>query len=404
VHPWLRSPSPPSTIQETLACDSPSVVSKYRHGGVPSGWRSHGSRIPWPPDGAQVKQTPKFAAKCLLLLAVVLILAGITYEQVGERLDRKRFPQVGRSVDIGGRSLNIYCSGSGGPAVILDTGGSAPGYENSPLQMQIAEFAQACWFDRAGLGWSDPSPMEQTSAAIAEDLHALLHAAAVPPPYVLVGASFSGFHVRVFAGKYRPEVGGVVLVDSAHEDQYGYEPRATLAPVHRLPKPIRSLLCLAVPLGARVGIVRLLSHRSQPFGNPLPGFTAEQEATLQGLEAQPKSIAAGAVCHFEEKNPAQARAAGGLGDLPLLVLTAGQPLRTGESETDKELVAFHEMWVHQLQPQLARLSTRGRQIIVENSGHSIDRDEVSKAIRKVVMQVRERSGRVNLAELAGASS
>jgi hypothetical protein len=59
-----------------------------------------------------------------------LVLAGITYEQIGERRDRTRFPQVGRSVDIGGHSLNIYCSGSGGPAVILGSGGSAPGCEN----------------------------------------------------------------------------------------------------------------------------------------------------------------------------------------------------------------------------------------------------------------------------------
>jgi len=93
------------------------------------------------------------------------------------------------------------------------------------LQGQIAQFSRACWFDRAGLGWSDPSLVEQTSAAIAEDLHALLHGSGVAPPYVLVGASFSGLNVRVFSGKYPAEVAGVVLVDSAHEDQARYEPR-----------------------------------------------------------------------------------------------------------------------------------------------------------------------------------
>jgi hypothetical protein len=58
-------------------------------------------------------------SKCFLLLLVVLILAGIAYEQIGEWQDHKRLPQDGRSVDIGGRSLNIDCSGEGGPAVIL---------------------------------------------------------------------------------------------------------------------------------------------------------------------------------------------------------------------------------------------------------------------------------------------
>jgi len=336
------------------------------------------------------KQRVRFVSKCLFLLVAVLIFAGIAYEQIGERLDRKRFPQVGRSVDIGGRSLNIYCSGEGGPVVILDTGGSAPGYENLLLQRRVAQFTRACWFDRAGLGWSDPSPVEQNNAAIAEDLHALLHAAGVAPPYVLVGVSFSGFNVRVFAGKYPVEVAGVVLVDSAHEDQYRYEPRVTLAPVNRLPRQIRNVLCECVPLAARVGLVRFLLQRSGPRRDAPPGFTADQAATLHGLELQTKSFVAGTVCNFEEKVSMQMRAAGNLGDRSLIVLTAGQPLRVGEPEADKELVAFHEMWVHQFQAQLARLSTRGQQVIVENSGHAIGPEAVLQAIREVGMQIREK--------------
>jgi pimeloyl-ACP methyl ester carboxylesterase len=336
----------------------------------------------------RIRQRIRFVSKGLLSLLVVLVLAGIAYEQWGERKDRERFPQVGRSVDIGGRALNIYCSGEAGPAVILDTGGSAPGYNNLLFQRQVAQFTRACWFDRAGLGWSDPSPVEQTSAAIAEDLHALLHAAGVPPPYVLVGSSFSGFNVRVFAGKYPSEVAGAVLVDSAHEDQYRYEPRVTLAPFNRLPRPIRNLLCACVPMAARIGLVRLLLKTSGLPRNTPEGFTAEQAATFQGLEVQPKSFVAAAVCNFEEKVSAQMRAAGNLGDRPLIVLTAGQPLQVGDPEADKELVAFHEIWVHQFQAQLAQLSTRGRQVIVEHSNHAIDPDKVLKAIHEVVTEIR----------------
>ena len=73
----------------------------------------------------------------------------------------------------------------------------------------------------------------------------------------------------------------------------------------------------------------------------------------------------------------------------MIVLTGGQPFRTGDPEADKELVAFHEMWVHQFQAQLARLSTRGQQVIVENSGHAIDPEAVLPAIREVVTQIRE---------------
>jgi pimeloyl-ACP methyl ester carboxylesterase len=348
----------------------------------------------------RLKQKIRFISKCLFVLLVVLILAGITYEQIGERLDRKRFPQVGRSVDIGGRSLNIYCSGEGGPAVILDTGGSAPGYENLLLQKKIAQFTSACWFDRAGLGWSDPSPVEQTSAAIADDLHALLHAAGVSPPYVLVGASFSGFNVRVFAGKYPAEVAGAVLEDAAHEDQYRYEPRAIQAPADRLPPAIRSLLCAALPLAARIGMVRFLLQRTAPPLRASPaGFTAGQTAIRRGLELQTKSFLVGASCNVLQKTLAQVRAAGNFGDRPLIVLTAGKPITFGDPEVDKELIAFHDIWVHQLQPQLAHLSTRGRQVILENSSHGFwsaasdleppgSEPPAVAAIREVVLEIR----------------
>jgi pimeloyl-ACP methyl ester carboxylesterase len=328
---------------------------------------------------------------CSLIAIVLTIVAGIVYEQVGASRDRKRFPQVGRSVDIGGRSLNIFCSGEGHPSVILDTGGSSPGYENLLLQRKIAQFTRACWFDRAGLGWSDPSTIEQTSAAIADDLHALLHAANVPVPYVLVGASFSGFNVRVFSGKYPTEVAGVVLVDSAHEDQEQYEPRAAITPVNRLSAPIRSLLCHSVPLAARVGIVRFLLHSSDSRMETPPGFTANQASTILGLRLQTKSFVAAAGCRAWELSAAQAHAAGNLGDRPLIVLTAGRPFTVGEPHADRELEAFHDISVHKLQPELARLSTRGRQVIVENSGHGIAweaPDVLVEAIHEVVMQIR----------------
>lgn len=340
---------------------------------------------------ASWKQTVGLLLKCCFLLIATAVTAGVVYEQIGERRDRERLPQVGRSVDIGGRSLNIFCSGSGGPPVILDTGGSAPGYENLLLQRKVAEFTRACWFDRAGLGWSDPSPVMQTSAAIAADLHALLHAAGIPAPYVLVGASFSGFDVRVFAGKYPPDVAGVVLVDSAHEDQENYEPQAIIAPVNRLPPLIQRWLCVAVPLAARVGLVRFLQRVSNSHSDAPPGFTDDQANTLRGLELQPKSFVASAGCHAFQISMDQARAAGNLGDRPLIVLTAGRPFTVGDPEADKQLETFHDIWVHKLQPELARLSTQGRQVIVENSGHGIGweaPDAVVGAIHEVVTQIR----------------
>ena len=96
---------------------------------------------------------------------------------------------------------------------------------------------------------------------------------------------------------------------------------------------------------------------------------------------------AAADCNALEKSAAQAHAAGYLGDRLLIVLTAGRAYTVGEPAEDKELAAFHEICVRQLQAQLARLSTQGRQVIMENSGHGIAweaPEAVVKAVREVV--------------------
>src|ERR1700694_1872382 len=209
----------------------------------------------------------------LFITVAILVVAGIVYERIGRRHDRHRFAQVGTSYDIGGRSLNIYCSGSGSPTVILEGG-----YSWINEQPEIAKFTRACWYDRAGQGWSDPGPAPRTATAMAGDLHDLLRVAAIPPPYVLVGASFGGFPVRVFAGKYPDEVAGVVLVDSSHEDQQ--EPPSMKAPVNKLPPFVHRALCALLPAAGEVGIVRLLSGGGGPTSR---GMTPDQAAYSQFL-------------------------------------------------------------------------------------------------------------------------
>lgn len=87
------------------------------------------------------------------------------------------------------------------------------------VQPEIGKFVSVYSYDRAGLGYSEPSPRPRTSRVFAEELHELLNAAGVAPPYILVGHSFAGFNVRLFASRYRSETAGMVLVDSGHPDQ-----------------------------------------------------------------------------------------------------------------------------------------------------------------------------------------
>jgi pimeloyl-ACP methyl ester carboxylesterase len=117
-----------------------------------------------------------------------------------------------------GRRLNLYCTGKGSPTVIFDSGGGDETIAWATVQPVIAGHTQACSYDRAGLGFSDPGKRTSDSANIVDDLHRLLTAAAIKPPYVLVGASYGGLNVRLYADTYPTDVAGMVLVDSTSED------------------------------------------------------------------------------------------------------------------------------------------------------------------------------------------
>ncbi len=147
-------------------------------------------------------------------------LASFAYQKVAEARDRRRFPPPGRLVDIGGRCLHLVEMGEGSPAVIIipALGESVLGWLHI-LQGAAAE-AQACIYDRAEIGWSDPPPhWRRTPDVMAADLHALLSAAGIPAPYVLVGHSIGGIVARSFYAQYPGHVAGMLLVDSSHEQQ-----------------------------------------------------------------------------------------------------------------------------------------------------------------------------------------
>jgi pimeloyl-ACP methyl ester carboxylesterase len=117
--------------------------------------------------------------RILATLVLLAVISAAAYEQVDAWRDSEVLKQVGRSVDIGGRNLNISCIGEGGPTVIFVSGRTAPGYVWMPTQRGVATFSRACWYDRAGLGWSDRGPDPAWGDAASRDLHQLLRNAGI---------------------------------------------------------------------------------------------------------------------------------------------------------------------------------------------------------------------------------
>jgi len=327
--------------------------------------------------------------------AVLLLMAGFVHEQVEEWRDRRQFPQIGRSVDIGGRSLNLYCSGTGSPAVVFDAGGNQPGYSWILVQPEVAKRTRSCWYDRAGYGWSDPAPGPRSSADIADDLHKLLRAAGVPPPYVVVGHSFGGFNVRVYAGRYRNEVAGMVLVDSSDAAK-GPLPESVQAPARRyVPDWLWGPAEVVSQWLVHLGVGRLIDEGA---GGSNGAMSARDLAIIHSLQLEAKAFdMAMREGRDRDESAAQVRAIRSLGDLPLIVLTGAGNLKPPDGESDgdsndlRTQIGFMRNRVYGTQKRLAALSTRGQQIILP-VGHAIPTEAPRAVIDAVGEILREIGG------------
>ena len=140
-----------------------------------------------------------------------------------------RAQSFAKRVDIGGgRMMYIECQGSGSPTVLLISGNGAASdlwhaadQKGPTVYNDIQKTTRVCAYDRPGaphldqtFSRSDPVPQPTSPQNGVDDLLALLQAADVPAPYVLVAHSFGGTIARVFAGEHPDEVKGIVFVDA----------------------------------------------------------------------------------------------------------------------------------------------------------------------------------------------
>ncbi|WP_068876350.1 alpha/beta fold hydrolase [Phenylobacterium sp. CCH9-H3] len=116
-----------------------------------------------------------------------------------------------------GRQLNLRCSGSGSPTILLESGFGASSSAWYKVQPALARTTRVCAYDRAGSGFSDPGPLPRDGGAIARDLEQALAAARIKGPFVIVGHSAGGLYARVFAARQPRDVVGLVLLDTTVE-------------------------------------------------------------------------------------------------------------------------------------------------------------------------------------------
>lgn len=169
---------------------------------------------------------PWIVAAGVAAVAALLALSGRALQAWGARRDRRRFPPPGRMVAVNGHRLHCVsldrreASAAPAPTVIFEAalGGSSLSW--LLVQGTVARYAPTLAYDRAGLGYSEAGPMPRTLAQGAAELHALLANAGAQPPYVLVGHSYGGLLVQLYAAQHPEQVCGLVLVDAPAARQW----------------------------------------------------------------------------------------------------------------------------------------------------------------------------------------
>ena len=325
-------------------------------------------------------------------LAIVLIpgLAGVLYQAIGTRRDRRRFPPPGTLVSVGAHRLHCHCDGAGTPAVILEAGVAASSITWSRLQPVLARDTRVCSYDRAGLAWSESAASARSLETLVGELRALLAGSAIAPPYVLVAHSF-GALIRAFTRTYPADVAGLVFIDPLHPDEW-------CDPSEHQRRMLRGgvLLSGVGAVLARLGIVRLslalLSGGapsvprtfSRAFGATAAALLARLIGEVQKL---PSAVLPAVQAHWSHPkafrgmsqhlatipgcSAAFALDTERFEDIPVVVISAG-------ARTSRWLAA---------DVALAKRSSRGRHVISHRSGHWVHLDDpelVYELIRDVI--------------------
>jgi pimeloyl-ACP methyl ester carboxylesterase len=152
-----------------------------------------------------------------------LVFSFWRYQNENQSLDSTEFPPPGVMVDIGATSIHMNCIGTGSPTVILEHGIGANSLDWSAIQPEISPNSTVCAYDRAGYGWSEPSLKPRTASYFAEELHKLIEAGGLRPPFIFVSHSFGGVVATSYIAEYSEDVAGLVLIDAIHPGMFGQD-------------------------------------------------------------------------------------------------------------------------------------------------------------------------------------
>ncbi|MCL4247997.1 MAG: alpha/beta hydrolase [Anaerolineae bacterium] len=295
----------------------------------------------------------KRGLKWLAIILVVLVLLGVGYQTLATELDRRNFTPRGQLYSVNGHQMHIVCAGEGSPAVILQAGSLAESTWWYRVQAELAARTQVCAFDRPSMGWSEPVDEPRTAPIMNGELHALLQEAGISGPYVMAGHSFGASLTRIYAAEYPDEVAGIALVDSHLVTPKHFASQGDIDSNMAYWNVVSALSSALT----RVGVTRIVGNGDFQRA----GYPPELVPELTAMQARNQAFDA----YYAENGPAfpalqeaSARAED-LGDLPMMVIWAGQTYGTNQANPS----------LRPLAEELSTYSSNSASRIVEGADH-----------------------------------
>jgi pimeloyl-ACP methyl ester carboxylesterase len=329
-----------------------------------------------------------------ILLTVIFIIAIISV--VGYFQFRMEIP--GELVEVDGYTMHMRCTGEGSPTVILEAGWGDWSLQWQPLQEEISTFTRVCSYDRSGTGFSDIRPEGRTVQQMSDELATLLETANIEAPYILVGHSFGGMIVRLYASQYPENIAGIVLLDSVHPDFYSDTINAKFPELAEGQDSVVSQFEETAEMLSNAPIPRNLAPLFIPDSDVAYFLPEELRKDWKQQVMIPEYFQSmvGSINVLDES--VEQVTGTNLQDIPLTVIAAGKSylataiirpqneLAPNYAIAEENIEEYTSVWLD-FQEDLANLSTNSTLIIAEESGHYIHYDQpelVLNAIRQLV--------------------
>ena len=296
----------------------------------------------------------------LTLLPLLGGCAALTENSTRLQNNMASVPPTGRMISVDGRQVHLYCTGTGAPTVILETGKGGGSVHWAWIQRDVAKVSRVCSYDRPGYGWSDPTEAPMDAVNTSRQLYALLKAANEKEPYVAVGQSIGGDYARMFATEHRQEVAGLVLVDASSPSVLTTYAEVGLPPFEK--SAMASVLASSgsvLQVGKNLGLVR--TTYSETWNKLPPDVRPTMEAFVANPQLIPTSVKES---QSLGDSLMQVRALDSLGDMPVTVIASDKWI-----DPDPDLAAKRAEWNKRQQRNWLAISTNSRFLIVPGADH-----------------------------------